>query len=97
MDDKTVKRIGNEWKKTAKKYKDDKVSNSPHSDIILWCRRYQTDTKQFTPYVCFGRLTYHSHVPQSHPLKFIWNLVDYDELKNHADAAVRERFAAFTT
>jgi hypothetical protein len=27
MDDKTVKRIGNEWKKTAKKYKDDKVSN----------------------------------------------------------------------
>jgi hypothetical protein len=76
---------------------DDKVSNSPHSDIILWCRRYQTDTKQFTPYVCFGRLTYHSHVPQSHPLKFIWNLVDYDELKNHADAAVRERFAAFTT
>jgi hypothetical protein len=76
---------------------DDKVDNEPHSDIILWCRRYQTDTKQFTPYVCFGRLTYHSHVPQSHPLKFIWNLVDYDGLKNHSDAAVRERFVAFTT
>uniref|UniRef100_A0A7S2PPX6 Uncharacterized protein n=1 Tax=Skeletonema marinoi TaxID=267567 RepID=A0A7S2PPX6_9STRA len=71
--------------------------NKPHSDIILWCRRYQTDTKKNTPYVCFGRLTYHSHVPQSHPLKFIWNLVDYDGLKNHSDKAVRERFAAFTT
>lgn len=74
---------------------DDKVAN----DIILWCRRYQTttDTKQFTPYVCFGRLTYHSHVPQSHPLKFIWNLVDYEGLKNHSDATVRKRFAALTT
>lgn len=72
-------------------------SEKPHSDIILWCRRYQTDTKKFTPYVCFGRLTYHSHVPQSHPLKFIWNLVDRDGLKNHSDIAVRERFAAFTT
>ena len=71
--------------------------SKPHSNIILWCRRYQTETKQFTPYVCFGRLSYHSHVPQSHPLKFIWNLIDYEGLKNHADAAVRERFAAFTT
>jgi len=77
---------------------DDKGGNDePHSDIILWCRRYQSDTKQFTPYVCFGRLTYHSHVPQSHPLKFIWNLVDHDRLKNHSDEVVRERFAAFTT
>ena len=71
--------------------------DKPHSDIILWCRRYQADTKQFTPYVCFGRLTYHSHVPLSSPLKFIWNLVDHDGLKNHSDKAVRERFAAFTT
>lgn len=72
------------------------VANKPHSDIILWCRRYLTDSKQFTPYVCFGRLTYHSHIPRSHPLKFIWNLVDYEGLKNHSDVAVRERFAAFT-
>ena len=71
--------------------------DKPHSNIILWCRRYQADTKQFTPYVCFGRLTYHSHVPQSSPLKFVWNLVDYDGLKNHSDKVVRERFAAFTT
>lgn len=71
--------------------------SKPHSNIILWCRRYQTETKQFTPYVCFGRLSYQSHVPQSHPLKFIWNLIDYEGLKNHSDAAVRERFAAFTT
>ena len=73
-----------------------KKGTDSHSNIILWCRRYQTDTKQFTPYVCFGRLKYHSHVPQSHPLKFVWNLVDHDGLKNHQDAAVRDRFAAFT-
>ena len=75
----------------------DNSNSKPHSNIILWCRRYQTETKQFTPYVCFGRLSYQSHVPQSHPLKFIWNLIDYEGLKNHSDAAVRERFAAFTT
>mmetsp|Transcript_16563 Transcript_16563/g.25758 ORF Transcript_16563/g.25758 Transcript_16563/m.25758 type:complete len:341 (-) Transcript_16563:30-1052(-) len=83
--------------KMGKQNDDTGGSDKSHSDIILWCRRYQTDTKKFTPYVCFGRLTYHSHIPQSHPLKFIWNLVDHDGMKNHSDMAVRERFAAFTT
>jgi hypothetical protein len=66
------------------------------SRIVLWCRKYQKDTKKFTPYVCFGRLAYHSHVPESHPLAFVWNLLDYDAFKNHSDPLVRARFQEFT-
>jgi len=66
------------------------------SKIILWCRRYQTENKKFTPYVCLGRLGYESHIPGSSPLSFVWNLLDYDGLKHHEDSAVRERFDLFS-
>ena len=66
------------------------------SKIILWCRRYQTENKKFTPYVCLGRLGYESHIPGSSPLSFVWNLLDYDGLKHHDDSAVRERFNLFS-
>ncbi|KAL3931710.1 MAG: hypothetical protein SGBAC_011180, partial [Bacillariaceae sp.] len=39
------------------------TSNNTKSNIVLWCRKYQVETKQFTPYVCFGRLGYKSHEP----------------------------------
>ncbi|KAL7543268.1 hypothetical protein ACHAWF_007354 [Thalassiosira exigua] len=65
-------------------------------DIILFCRLYQLDAKKFTPYVCFGRMAYHSHVPGSRPLSFVWDLLDYDELNNHDYPAVREIFDSFT-
>ena len=66
------------------------------SKIILWCRRYQTENKKFTPYVCLGRLGYESHVPGSSPLSFVWNLLDYDGLKHHDDSEVRARFDLFS-
>lgn len=62
--------------------------------IVLWCRSYDTDKKGHTPYVCLGRLSYHSHEPGSRPLKFVWNLMDYDRLTNHKDTGVRARFDA---
>lgn len=65
--------------------------------IVLWCRKYQRDTKQFTPYVCFGRLAYHSHEPESHPLAFVWDLLDYNSFKNQSDSLVRARFQEFTS
>eukprot|EP00980_Cylindrotheca_fusiformis_P002714 scaffold627_cov125-Cylindrotheca_fusiformis.AAC.31 len=67
------------------------------SRVILWCRKYQTATKQFTPYVCFGRLAYQSHVRESHPLAFVWRLLDYDRFKNHTDPNIRARFQEFTS
>jgi hypothetical protein len=48
--------------------------------IVLWCRQYDKSTKTFSPYVCFGRMGYHSHVVGSYPVSFVWNLIDYDEL-----------------
>jgi len=66
------------------------------SNIILWCRRYQPEEKKFSPYVCFGRLGYRSHVPGSRPLSFVWELLDYDGLKHHGDDTVRETFDTFT-
>jgi hypothetical protein len=32
------------------------------SNVVLLCRRYTPQTKSFTPYVCFGRLGYRSHI-----------------------------------
>ncbi len=72
------------------------TDNNSDTNIILWCRKYEVDQKQFTPYMCLGRLSYHSHVPGSQPLSFVWNLLDRDVLKSHADRSVRERFATFT-
>jgi hypothetical protein len=66
------------------------------SDVVLWCRRYRPEARAFTPYVCFGRMGYRSHVPGSRPLAFVWDLLDYDGLRNHPDQAVREMFDLFT-
>jgi len=72
------------------------ASTDRSSNIILWCRRYQPEEKKFSPYVCFGRLGYRSHVPGSRPLSFVWELLDYDGLKHHGDDTVRETFDTFT-
>jgi len=72
-------------------------SSSSSSQIVLWCRKYQVETKQFTPYVCFGRLGYESHEPGSYPLSFVWNLLDYQGFKNHSDKEIRDRFEYFTS
>lgn len=69
--------------------------NVSSDGLVLWCRRYNADQKGFTPYVCLGRLSYHSHEPGSRPLKFVWNLVDYDGLVNHEDETVRSTFQEF--
>jgi hypothetical protein len=65
---------------------------SASSGIVLWCRRYQSKTKKFGSYVCLGRLAYHSHLPSSSPLSFVWNLLDHDKLQNHPDKVAREGF-----
>jgi len=52
----------------------------PSSGIVLWCRVYNVKKKGFDPYICLGRLSYHSHDENVHPIKFEWNLVDYDIL-----------------
>ncbi|KAL3823327.1 hypothetical protein ACHAXA_010462, partial [Cyclostephanos tholiformis] len=66
------------------------------SNIVMWCRRYRPEVKAFTPYVCFGRMGYRSHVQGSRPLAFVWDLLDYDGLRKHSDPAVRETFDLFT-
>lgn len=68
------------------------AKNESSNGLVLWCRSYDASRKTFTPYVCLGRLSYHSHEPGSQPLKFIWNLVDYDGLVNHEDETVRSTF-----
>jgi hypothetical protein len=65
------------------------------SNIVLWCRRYSSETKAFSPYVCFGRLKYRSHEHGSHPLKFVWDLDDYNDLLLHADIVRVQTFNLF--
>jgi hypothetical protein len=67
------------------------------SKIVLWVRKYDTGLKKFTPYICLGRLSYHSHQPGSHPLAFVWNLIDADLLKNHSDLSVKEQYDSLIT
>jgi hypothetical protein len=62
------------------------------SGIVLWCRVHHSETRTFGPYICLGRLAYESHVPGSSPMKFVWMLLDYDQLQNHPDKAVRQTF-----
>uniref|UniRef100_A0A7S2EEJ7 Uncharacterized protein n=1 Tax=Trieres chinensis TaxID=1514140 RepID=A0A7S2EEJ7_TRICV len=53
---------------------------STNDGIILWCRLFESTKRGFGPYVCMGRVGYHSHFSNTHPLKFIWCLLDYDKL-----------------
>lgn len=68
-----------------KKEPDDTGSNFDTSDgIILFCRLLD-EKKRALPYVCLGRLGYHSHIPGSRPLQFVWNLLDYEQLAIKSD------------
>jgi hypothetical protein len=61
--------------------------------IVLWYRLYNVSKKVFQPYSCLGRLGYHCHddggggggddgaSESSHPVKIIFNLLDYKYLK----------------
>lgn len=91
------KRSSDECKTTTTTKTSGNVMSSETSNVVLWCRRYTPQTKTFTPYVCFGRLGYRSHIPESRPLAFVWDLLDYDGLKFHQNHAVRETFELFTT
>ena len=70
-------------------------ANASSDGLVLWCRRFDVNKKSFTPYVCLGRLSYHSHEVGSRPLKFVWNLMDYDRLVNHQEENVRSSFQEF--
>ena len=73
--------------------KDELHWNSPeyNQGIVLWCRIYDVSMKgRYTPYICMGRLGYHSHDEQSYPVKFVLDLLDYNILiKNDASALER--------
>ena len=69
-----------------------KDATKSESNIVLWIRRYDAKSKKFTPYICMGRLSYDSHMPGSHPLAFVCNLIDADLLKNHPDVLVKEEY-----
>jgi len=56
--------------------------------IVLWYRLYNIEQRKFEPYSCLGRLTYHSHESGSQPLKFTWNLLDYDRLKQTSGSCI---------
>ncbi len=71
------------------------TANNDDSNIVLWCRRYSSETRALSPYVCFGRLKYRSHERGSHPLKFVWDLDDYYDLLHHADFARVQTFNLF--
>ena len=60
------------------KSKNSDTSNK--SGIVLWCRMYDKERRCYRPYACLGRLSYDSHHPGSYPVKFIFNLLDYDRL-----------------
>jgi hypothetical protein len=63
--------------------------NAVDGAIVLWCRKYDSDEKKFGPYYCFGRMGYHSHVVGSYPVKFVWNLLDFDALVERGGQDVR--------
>jgi len=53
--------------------------------IVLWYRMYDSAKRTFEPYTCLGRLGYSTHEIGSHPIKFVWDLMDYDVLKNASE------------
>jgi hypothetical protein len=70
---------------------------SADSGLVLWVRKYDKKIRGFTPYICLGRLSYYSHEPGSRPIKFIWNLLDYEELMAKMSAGGCEVSAALKT
>ena len=69
-----------------------KEATKSTSRIVLWVRKYDAKSKKFTPYICLGRLSYHSHQPGSHPLAFVWDLIDASFLKINSEASTREQY-----
>jgi hypothetical protein len=62
--------------------------------VVLWGRQQLAapGSDKFTPYVCYGRLKYVSHLSHSSPLAFVWELLDYDALYHHADESIHQHF-----
>ena len=58
--------------------------------IILWCRMLNNavGSSNFKPYVCLGRLGYHSHEIGSSPVKFIWDLLGFDVLMDTSEGGI---------
>jgi hypothetical protein len=70
-----------------------RTDRAPAQDgIVLWCRHWNSDAKAYHPYTCLGRLSYQSHVQNSRPLQFVWNLLDYDRLVKQDNTRVRGCF-----
>jgi hypothetical protein len=61
-------------------------SSVQDSGIVLWCRRFVSESNKFGSYVCLGRLSYHSHVPNSYPVAFTWQLLEYKDLMNSQES-----------
>ena len=74
--------------KKAMRQKKEDALNEPNG-ILLFCRTFD-EKKRAMPYVCMGRVGYHSHIPNSRPLKFVWNLLDFDRLMK-VSAFIEER------
>lgn len=66
--------------------------SSDLAQLVLWCRRYDKNQKKFLPYVCLGRLSYHSHIAESYPVSVVWNLLDSERLRKNENPLVRESF-----
>ncbi|GAX15191.1 hypothetical protein FisN_12Lh109 [Fistulifera solaris] len=58
------------------------LEKSSSEGIVLWCRTFVSDQKTFSPYVCLGRLSLLTVDPSSQPVKFVWNLMDYEALSS---------------
>ncbi|GAX28526.1 hypothetical protein FisN_12Hh109 [Fistulifera solaris] len=61
------------------------LEKSSSEGIVLWCRKYTSDQKTFSPYVCLGRLSLVSVDPSSQPVKFVWKLMDYESILSSKD------------
>lgn len=69
-------------KESNKVFKEKEQSSPDEADgIILFCRLLD-EKKRPRPYTCMGRVGYHSHIPGSRPLQFVWNLIDHEGLTN---------------
>jgi hypothetical protein len=73
--------LGTESKLQYEKDESHWNSHEYNKGIILWCRLNDVSMKgKYTPYICMGRLGYHSHEVDSYPVKFVWDLLDYNAL-----------------
>ena len=76
-----IKRLIATGKNADRLHKEEEASPYKPHGIILFCR-LMDEKKRAKPYVCLGRVGYHSHVPGSRPLQFVWNLLDFKRLEH---------------